>query len=138
MSSENDVPMKTLGSEEEKNRPSILFGSESIQETKPETKATIDGWWVAKHLDVTSLVCAETQDKAVWMFRTLNRISDSEEVDIVPATCLPMSGDDAIHCVERHPIPNDKGVMVDQLPLVYKSSVTAIPTWIEWMKSIRG
>lgn len=138
MSSENDAPMETLVSEEEKNRPSILFGSESTQETEPESKATIDGWWVAKHLDVTSLVCAETQDEAVSMFRRLNRISDAEEIDIVPSACLPMSGDDAIHCVGRHPILNDKGVMVDQLPLVYKSSVTAIPSWIELMKSIRG
>jgi len=138
MSSENDAPMKTQDLEEEKNRPSILFGSESTQQTEPETKATVDGWWVAKHLDVTSLVCAETEDEAVWMFRTLNRIPDLEEIDIVPATCLPMSGDDAIHCVERHPIANAEGVMMDQLPLVYKSSVTAIPAWIEMMKSIRG
>ena len=135
MSEEIDAATKTQGPEEKKNDSVILLGSGESAEM-PETKATIDGWWVLEYRDIKSLVCCETEEEATQLFGQLHRIPSGDKIDIVPACGLPLPGDEAIHAVDRPMFKNDEGKLVAQSPLVFKSSVTAIPEWVEARKKL--
>ena len=78
--------------------PSQEASQEAItsEGAKAETKATIDGWWVASWPGYSEVVVCTDPSYVPEMVRTLNRLDSHIPIEVVPADRMPQAGEEAI------------------------------------------